>query len=275
MHKWKIILLAFCFLSIVTSISIVQADTQTVNPSDDAYVNEDSPNYKYGDLTYLKLSDTAFQHCRIWLKFSIPISNARPIKSAKLYLYQHGVPYKNMIAEVYYSADDSWSEDSITWNNQPSYSDLLDSTTIDGDQYVWYSWNVKSTVSSGDTVSFCLRTTTNNCEAWFRSREYNTYKPYLLIEYKEVAISLINLPGQLAVKWGISSFAAGLFMSSILIFAFLFPLVICEKSGIIVLVVAFSVMGFCTAIAWFPAWMLVILTLLVLVAYSSRIKEML
>ena len=90
----------------------------------------------------------------------------------------------------------------------------------------------------------------------------------------EPEVNLVNLPEQLGDAWGISPFAAGLFMSTIVFFAFLFPLIIWRKSGLIVLIVGFSTMGFCIAIGWLPYWIMLLISLLIAALYASTIKKM-
>lgn len=91
----------------------------------------------------------------------------------------------------------------------------------------------------------------------------------------EPDVNLVNLPEQLGDAWGISSFAAGLFMSTIMFFAFLLPLVVWRKSGLITLIVGFSIMGFCIAIGWLPYWIMLLISLLIAALYTSTIKKML
>ena len=90
----------------------------------------------------------------------------------------------------------------------------------------------------------------------------------------EPDINLVNLPEQLGDAWGISSFAAGLFMSTIVLFAFLLPLVVWRKTGLITLIVGFSIMGFCIAIGWLPYWIMLLIFLLTAALYASTIKKM-
>lgn len=89
----------------------------------------------------------------------------------------------------------------------------------------------------------------------------------------EPDINLVNLPEQLGDAWGISGFAAGLFMSTIVFFAFLLPLVVWRKSGLITLIVGFSIMGFCIAIGWLPYWIMLLISLLIAAMYASTIKK--
>lgn len=90
----------------------------------------------------------------------------------------------------------------------------------------------------------------------------------------EPDINITNLPGQLASAWGISEFAAGIFISTILFFAFLFPLIIWSKVGLITLIVGFSIMGFCIAVGWLPYWIMILVSFLIAAMYAGRIKKM-
>ena len=89
----------------------------------------------------------------------------------------------------------------------------------------------------------------------------------------EPDINIMNLPEQLASAWGITEFAAGLFMTTLLCLAFLFPIAIWKKTAFAPLIVGFGVMGFCVAIAWFPVWLMLLLCLLIASMYASKIKR--
>ena len=93
-------------------------------------------------------------------------------------------------------------------------------------------------------------------------------------EDDEPDVNLLNLPEQLGNAWGISTFAAGIFMSTIMFFTFLFPLIIWRKSGLIVLIVGFGIMGFCIAVGWLPYWIMLLISLLIAAMYASTIKKM-
>lgn len=86
-------------------------------------------------------------------------------------------------------------------------------------------------------------------------------------------INLTNLPEQLSDAWGITEFAAGLFMSTLLCLTFLFPIAMWKKTSFAPLIVGFGVMSFCIAIGWLPYWILLVITLLVASMYASKIKR--
>lgn len=90
---------------------------------------------------------------------------------------------------------------------------------------------------------------------------------------EEPDINITNLPEQLASAWGITEFAAGLFMSTLLCLAFLFPIAIWKKTTFAPLIVGLGVMGFCIAIGWMPYWILLVISLLIASMYASKIKK--
>ena len=90
---------------------------------------------------------------------------------------------------------------------------------------------------------------------------------------EEPDINIMNLPEQLASTWGISEFAAGLFMSTLLCLAFLFPIAMWKKTSFAPLIVGFGVMGFCIAIGWLPYWLMLLISLLIAAMYASKIKR--
>ena len=87
-------------------------------------------------------------------------------------------------------------------------------------------------------------------------------------------INLMNLDNQLATHWGISEFAAGLFLTTLLTFGFLMPFIVFKKGGIMIVVVGIAVMGFCIAIGWLSEWVLLLVALLIAGLYATTIKKM-
>ena len=86
-------------------------------------------------------------------------------------------------------------------------------------------------------------------------------------------INIMNLPEQLPSAWGITEFAAGIFMSTLLCLAFLFPIAMWKKTSFTPLIVGLGVMSFCIAIGWLPYWILLAITLLIATLYASKIKR--
>jgi len=133
-----------------------QETQATLLSMDDTYVTDGYPTYTNGTKTalYLQSASTtanAYGDERIWTKFdlsSLPAGAA--VTSARLRLYCYAESASNSIpANVLACADDSWTEETLKWNTQPSLGTVLDQIILDGDQrYVWYEWDVTSFVAA-------------------------------------------------------------------------------------------------------------------------------
>ncbi len=113
----------------------------------DTYVRDGSyTNTNLGSDSSLWVKDdsNSVYDRRIFLRFDLS-SYSGSITTAKLSLMPNtvGSGIANTDLQAYLVSDDSWSETGITWNNQPSYSTLLD--TVDG-----------STIQNGVPVEFDL-----------------------------------------------------------------------------------------------------------------------
>lgn len=165
--------------------------TFVIYPTDDADVYERYPDTNYGSDTSIYVQPWKNRRNRGFLKFDLSsIPEDVVIIEAKLHLYAWRKKYKDFSVGVYgiLSLYDSWSEDTITWNNQPFHMYYLafDTEWINGTG--WYTWDATSFVVdefAGDKiVSLCLRGTypeTQGGLAFFDSKEWYRNHPYLEI----------------------------------------------------------------------------------------------
>jgi len=161
-----------------------------INPTDDASVSEGNPDNTYGTGTGLYVQSTissSYGNERAWLKFDIGglVPGDATINSATLRLYCWKADGQNMYASVNSSADDTWLESSITWNNQPTFDSGLDTLLLTvGDTGV-KEWDVTSFVQNewgGDkVVSFVVKPTEESSSTTktfaFESREWTGVEP--------------------------------------------------------------------------------------------------
>lgn len=160
----------FIHMSAVSSSSgtlsdpYITGDWDNLLPSDDAYVRTQYPNYNYNtDKLIIGTSDWGFY--RTWLKFDLSgIPFFAQIESAKLWLYfcgygDDGGWYESIGA--YFSSDDSWSENTLTWNSQPSFASKPTGSIPSFTDICWKSWDVTPDVQrefEGDKkVAFCIK----------------------------------------------------------------------------------------------------------------------
>lgn len=172
----------------------------TLTPYADAQVVEGYPSSTYGDRTYLYVQsadDGSYRNERTYLQFDLngQIPAGATVTSAKLKLYCWRAQGGNMDTYVY-GIDDSWSESTITWNNQPSAGTLLDTVSLfNGQTGTWYEWDVSAFVSgetAGDGVaSLMIRSVIENSTTdltyGFNSKEYSNPAliPMLELEWQE------------------------------------------------------------------------------------------
>jgi len=113
-------------------------------PIDDAYVSQDSPDNNYGLSTEIKISDHTPAYIKFDLSnFTLPVER---IISAKLKLYVLGHSNTGVI-KGYYVSDDTWSEETITYNNKPSYDSSIKCSSQDvSTDNVWIEMDIKDII---------------------------------------------------------------------------------------------------------------------------------
>lgn len=89
-------------------------------------------------------------------------------------------------------------------------------------------------------------------------------------------VNLLDLPAQLAGALGIPEFAAGLLISLVITLLVVLSILLISKGKAIssALLIGVVAIGFCTALGWFPAWLLVIVVLVTAFGAAQKIKEM-
>ena len=162
-------------------------------PVDDSYTDISHSNSVFNN-QYLKSgNDANFGKHRTFLKFDLS-SIQGEINNARLSIDPLG-PTGTPELELYYISSDSWSENSLTWNNQPSFGNLIDSEIVDGPER--FEFDVLSMVNEQDNILSLgiksLQENTVNIYVQMFSSEYqaggggsgdNFYWPYLELNYE-------------------------------------------------------------------------------------------
>lgn len=196
----------------------ILADT-TLYPTADALVSEANPDISYGDYTLLVARSDSDGNTRSFLKFDLSgLPSGATITLAKLRLncYQIlGTPSSpDTDVQARRVADDSWAEETITWNNQKAHGDVEDTEVPAVAVMEWIVTAYATAEFAGDqTISFCLRMVTEDYSAAgvqtsFRSKEYNGDDPELYIEYSTIVEHEMEISETLGMVDGISSQAA-------------------------------------------------------------------
>lgn len=186
----------------------------TLTPTGDAYVYNQTPAAHYGsDLTLSVFHrDSDDQTQRVFLKFdlsSIPADET--VVAATLHLYAIGFhTFGPMDTALHFVSNDSWSENTLTWNNMPAYDNKLDLKESETWNFVypngtpqWGVWNlfglggawVQTGGLSDGFLSLLLKgepESGNRIGEQFDSKEFGnpTLRPYLTVETQQAVVPL-------------------------------------------------------------------------------------
>lgn len=155
-NKNKILLAALLLLAAPLP---ALAASYVLMPVDDTFAYSGEPALAHGDLSGIS-TGYAYPHTEAgwisYLKFDLgAIPAGEVITGATLNLYKFivGAGYGPIGTNLFRFADDSWSEESLTWNNQPlgisgngtPYFGTFVASNPDGFNYVgWSQWNLFS-----------------------------------------------------------------------------------------------------------------------------------
>jgi hypothetical protein len=129
----------------------VEERTFIFNPVQDAHTIQASPDVNTGSNTKLSIrSDKYSTAMNGYQMFDVDVEGML-VFSANLKLYCTQNPIVLTVHEV---ADTNWTETALTWNNQPSMGDVIDSHSVG--QNVWEVFDVSSCVTGDGRISFGL-----------------------------------------------------------------------------------------------------------------------
>jgi hypothetical protein len=126
----------------------------TVQPIHDTHVAQESPDSNYGSNAKLILRGDKYNTgMNGFLMFDIDTAGLG-ILSATLKLY---CSHRDITLKIHDVADTTWTENSLTWNNQPSLGSNIVTRAVGTD--VWEAFDVTGSVPSSGRVCFGLTST--------------------------------------------------------------------------------------------------------------------
>lgn len=170
------------------TVSTGSSTPVTFNPAADAFVRGGSyagTNYGTSTTLEVKVDNNESYIRKSYLKFNF--SSVSSVKSAKLRFYVASTEGNASTFKLYGTADESWSETGIKWNNAPAASTYIGSISISATGGVWYEIDVTNYVKnhlSDKVISFVLLndgTYTAGNRTLINSREASSNKPQLVI----------------------------------------------------------------------------------------------
>ncbi len=164
------------------------ADTYLLSPIEDSWVYSFSADTNYGSDPGIAIAiHNMSQAGYTFLKFSIPDLPGQVIQNAVLNLYQwDGAGYGEGPTAMGIFTNNSWNENTITWNNiahTGTFETRL-TTNANGHSYVgWSSWAFAWKSRYGNLITLYVAENSSGDQShWWHSKEYTedpTLRPYL------------------------------------------------------------------------------------------------
>ena len=163
-----------------TTITLQDADTENL---EDTYISLVTPDTSKGD------SIALYPHGdrRAFFKFyssELTSSFVYNITNAELNLTPTGYAVGNYAGFLYNVSNQTWSEDSVTWNNRPTNGSLIDTNLLFGDSGV-KSFSVTDWVKnqSAQNISFMLHSNSTTISIASKENGVTADRPKLTITY--------------------------------------------------------------------------------------------
>jgi 3-phytase len=176
------LLVILALLAAALTPSPASATTTTLVAQADAFVLASAPDASRGNSTPLRIRDDVK---RSYFRFNLSgLPQGEAIDGATFRVFATSTRKCTQGAELLRSANDTWGESTITWNNQPGPTGQVLATATSWTANSYVSFDVSSAVTGGTSqVSFVLRHA-SGCsptgDATFQSREA-TNKPQLVV----------------------------------------------------------------------------------------------
>jgi len=165
----------------VTSQTSTSNDILIFSPLDDATVKSNSPDINYGAARELQADNAPYDNFLI--KFEVSGLNNRPVLSAKLRL--HTVNESDHGGDLYYVADNTWVENSVTWNTAPLAGSTALASLGPVIKDTWYEVDLTSLIIMDGTYSFRVSTASSDGADYASKEGKSGLAPQLIVSVGE------------------------------------------------------------------------------------------
>ncbi len=158
-------------------IKVVTAPV-TVTPAADTYARSNQANNNFGTATTIQGWSSAGTVFQPYLRFSVGALPATPV-SAKLRLFVTDA--SNSTGALYQTANATWTETGLTWNNRPATTGSALATSQQAPLGSWVEYDVTPLVTASGQYSFTLVGATADLVAFSSRQGLNA--PQLVISF--------------------------------------------------------------------------------------------
>lgn len=156
MHTMRVFLFTLLFVllgMLVPNIMRVEAlQGKILTPIADSYVWNEAPDWNRGKEWNLIVQENGIERI-VFLMFDLSqIPTGASIDESKLRLFTNDVDIKAPVS-THYCSSNGWTEDGITYNNKPSFSETpIDALNVTK-ALTWYEWNVTDATQTALTTA--------------------------------------------------------------------------------------------------------------------------
>ncbi len=160
------------------AIAAPDPETLTFAPADDATIRASSPNSVYGARTSLEVDNDSEKHSL--LKFVVNGVDGRQVLDAKLRIYN--VDSSREGGDWYELIDNSWQEETVTWNTAPIGEPSLPIASLGRvDSGNWYEISLTSLVDDDGIYGLKGKSTSSNGADYTSKEGASGFGPQLVI----------------------------------------------------------------------------------------------
>jgi hypothetical protein len=193
--KFLLLILIFSLTACLVSITVIARDEH--EPHDDwhtanmdSFTSERLPSSNYGEDGYLKIGDAISGQNNTYFYFNLLSYDTSNSKQADLYIYVTSVS-QTAVLNVHVADSDAWDEDSITWNNAPTYGNSIAHKTVSSPGFV--TFDVSSALVHSNIGEITLVITTESLST-VRIRSKENPDTRMEDEYPHI-IFIRDIPG--------------------------------------------------------------------------------
>ncbi len=158
-NKWKTvgILAVIIFIDVaIMSIYIIRGAEIGQKAEEDTYIDSGNPSTSYGNNDYIHIGiDSSGNMLEAYFMFDLRY-NPKDWERVELALYFLEVKEPQQFTLILIN-DNSWREDTLTWNTRLSHSEILDNFTISEESF--YRFDITNYMTGKDWISFCVNAT--------------------------------------------------------------------------------------------------------------------